>query len=55
MVSSTVELVSWWLQQKKPMSVEDVALIYERIIIQPHVRSERIPPERPTARRSRSS
>jgi AcrR family transcriptional regulator len=51
-VSSTVELVSWWLQQKKPVPVEDVALIYERIIIQPHVRGDRIPPER-TKRRSR--
>jgi AcrR family transcriptional regulator len=53
-VSSTVELVSWWLQQKQPPSIEDVALIYEHIIIQPHVRSERIPPTRPARRRSRS-
>jgi AcrR family transcriptional regulator len=42
-VSSTVELLSWWLQQKKPLSIEEVASIYERIIIQPHVRAERIP------------
>ena len=53
-VSSTVELVSWWLQQKKPLPIEAVATIYERIIIQPHVRGERIPPERtPRRRRSR--
>ena len=53
-VSSTVELVSWWLQQKKPLPIEAVATIYERIIIQPHVRSERIPPERaPRRQRSR--
>jgi AcrR family transcriptional regulator len=49
-VSSTVELVSWWLQQKKPPPIEEVAEIYERIIIQPHVRSERIPPGRPPRR-----
>jgi AcrR family transcriptional regulator len=52
-VSSTVELVSWWLQQKKPSSIEEVATIYERIIIQPHVRGDRIPPER-APRRPRS-
>jgi AcrR family transcriptional regulator len=53
-VSSTVELVSWWLQQKKPLPTEEVASIYARIIIQPHVRAERIPPGR-TPRRPRSS
>jgi AcrR family transcriptional regulator len=52
-VSSTVELVSWWLQQKKPPPIEEVASIYEHLIIQPHVRSERIPPGR-TTRRPRS-
>jgi AcrR family transcriptional regulator len=52
-VSSTVELVSWWLQQKKPLPIEEAASIYERIIIQPHVRAERIPPER-VRRRPRS-
>jgi AcrR family transcriptional regulator len=52
-VSSTVELVSWWLQQKNPPPIEEVAEIYERIIIQPHVRSERIPPGR-LPRRPRS-
>ena len=52
-VSSTVELVSWWLQQKKPLPIEEVATIYEIIIIQPHVRGDRIPPER-TPRRPRS-
>jgi AcrR family transcriptional regulator len=52
-VSSTVELVSWWLQQKKPLPIEAVATIYERVIIQPHVRGDRIPPER-VSRRSRS-
>lgn len=45
-VSSTVELVSWWLQQKKPLSIEEAATIYERIIIQPHMSGERIPPGR---------
>jgi AcrR family transcriptional regulator len=52
-VSSTVELVSWWLQQKRPLPIEDVAAIYERIIIHPHVGGDRIPPER-ISRRTRS-
>jgi AcrR family transcriptional regulator len=52
-VSSTVELLSWWLQQKKPLPIEEVAAIYERIIIYPHVRGDRIPPAR-TPRRPRS-
>jgi AcrR family transcriptional regulator len=52
-VSSTVELVSWWLQQKKPPPIAEVASIYEHIIIQPHVRSERIPPAK-SGRRPRS-
>ena len=47
-VSSTVELVSWWLQQKKPLPIAEIAAIYERIIIQPHVQGDRIPPERRT-------
>jgi AcrR family transcriptional regulator len=52
-VSSTFELLSWWLQQKKPLPIEEVAAIYERIIIYPHVRGDRIPPER-VPRRPRS-
>jgi AcrR family transcriptional regulator len=52
-VSSTVELVSWWLQQKKPLPIKEVAAIYERIIIHPHVGGDRIPPER-APRRARS-
>jgi AcrR family transcriptional regulator len=50
-VSSTVELVSWWLQQKRPLPIEEVAAIYERIVIHPHVRGDRIPAERVPSRR----
>jgi AcrR family transcriptional regulator len=49
-VSSTVELLSWWLQQKKPVPIDEVAAIYEHVIIRPHVRGERIPPEKPAPR-----
>jgi len=34
-VSSTLELLSWWLRQRKPMSIEEVAAIHEHIIITP--------------------
>jgi AcrR family transcriptional regulator len=36
-VSSTIELLSWWLRAKKPLSIEQVAEIHERIIVTPTV------------------
>jgi AcrR family transcriptional regulator len=41
-VNSTVELVSWWLQQKKPLTIEEVALIYRQIIVEPNMHAEGI-------------
>jgi len=49
-VSSTIELLSWWLRQKKPLSIEQMADIHERIIIHPAIHMERIPAPR-TVRR----
>lgn len=37
-VSSTIELLAWWLRQKKPMSVERIAEIHERLIITPAIK-----------------
>jgi AcrR family transcriptional regulator len=34
-VSSTIELLSWWLQKKKPLTIKQVAEIHERIVIDP--------------------
>lgn len=34
-VASTVELLTWWLQQKKPPPVSDVAQIFEGFIVTP--------------------
>ncbi|HEX4376204.1 MAG TPA: TetR/AcrR family transcriptional regulator [Steroidobacteraceae bacterium] len=34
-VSATIELLSWWLRQKVPQSIEQIAEIHERIIISP--------------------
>jgi AcrR family transcriptional regulator len=36
-VSSTIELLSWWLRQSKPISIEMVAEIHEAIIVTPTV------------------
>ncbi|HMK87147.1 MAG TPA: TetR/AcrR family transcriptional regulator [Steroidobacteraceae bacterium] len=36
-VSSTIELLAWWLRQKKPLSVERIAEIHERLIISPAI------------------
>lgn len=34
-VTSTVELIAWWLNQKRPLSVEKIASVYERAILAP--------------------
>jgi AcrR family transcriptional regulator len=34
-VSATIELLTWWLRQKEPESIEEIAEIHERIIISP--------------------
>ncbi len=33
--SGTIELLAWWLKQKKPISVEKLATIFDRTIISP--------------------
>ena len=33
--SGTIELLAWWLQQKRPISVQKVATIYERAVLAP--------------------
>jgi AcrR family transcriptional regulator len=34
-VSSTIEVLSWWLRQKRPLPIERVAAIHERVVIVP--------------------
>ncbi|HTV96102.1 MAG TPA: TetR/AcrR family transcriptional regulator [Steroidobacteraceae bacterium] len=45
-VSSTIELLSWWLRDRKPLTVEQVAEIHDRVIIAPAVNEERLSAER---------
>lgn len=37
--SGTIELLAWWLRQKRPLPAKKVAVIYERAIIAPIFRS----------------
>jgi AcrR family transcriptional regulator len=53
-VSSTIELLSWWLRDKKPLTIEQVAEIHERVIITPTVNAEEIPVRRPARLTSRT-
>ena len=34
-VSSTIEVLTWWLRQKRPLPIERVAEIHERVVIAP--------------------
>ena len=57
-VSSTIELLSWWLRQKQPLSIEEVAEIHERVIVTPALsgaRSTAAPAAQHPKPRSRSS
>jgi hypothetical protein len=45
-VCSTIELLSWWLKQKTPLSIEQAAQIYETVIITPTVHVKRIPTDK---------
>jgi AcrR family transcriptional regulator len=53
-VGSTLELLSWWLRDKKPLTIEQVAEIHERVIITPAVGAGHITLGR-TARRQKKS
>lgn len=39
--SGTIELLAWWLGQRRPISVQKVATIYERAVIAPIFQSNR--------------
>jgi AcrR family transcriptional regulator len=43
---STIELLSWWLRQKKALTIEEVAKIHEEIIVTPALKAKHLPPAR---------
>lgn len=36
--SSTIELLAWWLRQRKRISVEELSSIYEELVVAPTIR-----------------
>jgi len=40
-VSCTIELLTWWLRQKRPVSVQRVAQIHERIVMNPVIEADK--------------
>jgi AcrR family transcriptional regulator len=45
-VSSTIELLSWWLRDSKPLTIEQVAEIHERVVLTPATNGEQLPSSR---------
>ena len=48
-ISGTIELMSWWLKQADPLPVEDVASIFQRLLVAPL-----LPDDKPAARSGRA-
>jgi len=40
-VTCTIELLAWWLRQKRPLSIQRVAEIHDRMIITPTMEADR--------------
>jgi AcrR family transcriptional regulator len=51
-VSSTLELLTWWLRQKNPIPVEQVAEMHDRVVTSPVIHSNE-PPGRRKSRRKK--
>jgi AcrR family transcriptional regulator len=41
MAGGTIELLAWWLRQKKPISVEKLAEIYDELVVAPPTNASR--------------
>jgi AcrR family transcriptional regulator len=50
-VTCTIELLTWWLRQKRPLTIERVAEIHERIIVTPTMEADRSLPRRAVAKK----
>jgi AcrR family transcriptional regulator len=53
-VTCTIELLAWWLRQKKPVAVERVAEIHVRIIIDPVIAADETWGRRTGAKRKKA-
>jgi AcrR family transcriptional regulator len=52
--SSTIELLTWWLQQDDPIPVEQLAMIHERLVVQPLMNTDDATPPTPRQKRRTS-
>ncbi|HMN46101.1 MAG TPA: TetR/AcrR family transcriptional regulator [Povalibacter sp.] len=52
-VSSTIELLAWWLRQEKPLPIEQIAEIHDRLIVTPSMSQSGKAVGRPAAKRRR--
>ncbi len=53
-VSSTIELLAWWLRQEDPLPIEQAAEIHDRLIVTPTMsRTGRIAKQIPASRKKR--
>jgi len=50
-VSSTIEVLTWWLRQKRPLPIERVAEIHERVVIVPILEAAETGKNKPTGKR----
>jgi AcrR family transcriptional regulator len=50
-VSGTLELLTWWLNQAQPLPVEKIAEIHERIVVSPTIEAGNPPKRPPTAKK----
>ncbi|GEM_PF-126916 len=39
-ISGTIEILSWWLGQKKPLPIERIAEIHDRLVVSPTINSD---------------
>jgi AcrR family transcriptional regulator len=39
-ISATIELLAWWLRQKYPLTIEQIAKIHDRIVVSPTLNSD---------------
>lgn len=42
-VTGTIEMLAWWLQQKKPMPIERIAEIHVRVVVSPSIAATSTP------------
>lgn len=48
-VSGTIELLSWWLRQPKPLPIADVVDIHTKLVLLPIIEAQQVAHPRPTA------